>query len=191
LSRGDNQTITTPAPDSPAPAAGDRADRLGLRLARALVPAENPAGTVYGTLAIGALLAAESGLHESYLDTFLSALVAACGYWLLHAYTHVLGERLAGSERLTASVLWRALAHDRTMLYGAAVPLSVILLCWITGAGRETAVTAALWSAIATMIAFELLAGLRARSSAAELSLEVGVGVALGAAVLAVRVLLH
>jgi hypothetical protein len=162
-----------------------------MRLMRALVPTDNPAGAVYGTLAIGALLAVESGLHETYLDTLASALVACCGYWLLHAYASVLGARLAEREPLTARALGRALTHDRSLLYGAAIPLTAIVIAWIAGASQGTAVTAALWSAIATMIALELLAGLRAHSRGAELTLEVGVGVALGVAVLAVRVLLH
>jgi hypothetical protein len=39
-------------------------------------PAQNPAGVVYGVIAIGALLAAESGRHETYLDTVSSAFIA-------------------------------------------------------------------------------------------------------------------
>ena len=56
-----------------------------------MVPAENPGGAVFGLIAIGALMAAESGLHETYLDTVLSAVIAAGVYWLFHAYTTLLG----------------------------------------------------------------------------------------------------
>jgi hypothetical protein len=47
------------------------------------VSGENPAGVVYGVIAIGALMAAESGRHETYPDTVGSAIIAACLYWLL------------------------------------------------------------------------------------------------------------
>ena len=47
-----------------------------------------------GVIVIGALLAAESGLHETYLDTFASGGIAAALYWLAHAYSDVLGRRL-------------------------------------------------------------------------------------------------
>jgi hypothetical protein len=40
---------------------------------------------VYGVILVGALLAAESGVHETYLDTVLSAVIATAIYWLAHA----------------------------------------------------------------------------------------------------------
>jgi hypothetical protein len=156
-----------------------------------LVPAENPAGAVYGLLAIGALLAAESGRHESYIDTLLSAVIAACTYWLLHAYATVLGRRLAGEERLDARALLAALAHDWALLRGAAIPLTALLLAWATGATQRTAVLAALWSAVAGLVGFEVLAGIRARARPRELALEAAVGLAMGLAVLSLKIVLH
>ena len=47
-------------------------------LAKRVVPEENPSGVVYGMIVIGALLAAESGRHETYLDTIASAATLAC-----------------------------------------------------------------------------------------------------------------
>ncbi|HEX3512146.1 MAG TPA: hypothetical protein VHT27_13725 [Solirubrobacteraceae bacterium] len=125
------------------------------------------------------------------MDTLLSAVLAAGGYWLLHAYASALGERLRGRSRLTARALTRALARDRALLRGAAVPLGVIVLAWVTGAGQGTAVTAALWSAVACLFAFELLAGARAGARGSELAVEGCVGLLLGLAVIGMRLLLH
>jgi hypothetical protein len=146
---------------------------------------------VYGIIAIGALMAAESGRHESYPDAVGSAIIAAGLYWLLHAYSNVLGRRLATRGRLTARTLWRALIHDYAIVRGAALPLFVLLFAWATGAARETAVTAAVWSAVASVIAFELLAGIRSRATPGELALEVGIGMAMGVAILGLKVVLH
>jgi VIT1/CCC1 family predicted Fe2+/Mn2+ transporter len=142
-------------------------------------------------IVIGALLAAESGSHESHLDSFGSALIATGLYWLAHAYASVLGRRLATHERLTASALRRALLHDWALVRGAAIPLVVLLIAWAAGAAQETAVTAALWSAVAALVAFELLAGIRSRASPGELALEVGVGLTMGLGIIAMKVLLH
>jgi hypothetical protein len=136
------------------------------------MPAGNPAGVIYGVIVIGALLAAESGNHETYLETVGSAAIAAGLYWLAHAYTTVLGRRLQNHERLTAVALWRALVHDWALIRGAAIPLLVLLVAWATGAAQATAVTAALWSAVASLVGFELLA-------------------AMGLAVLALKIVLH
>jgi hypothetical protein len=163
-------------------------------LARAgewLVPDANPSGVIYGMIVIGALLAAESGRHESYLDTLASALIATALYWLAHAYASVLGERLATHEPLSAGALRRALGHDWALVRGAAIPLLVLLIAWVAGAAQQTAVTAALWSAVVGLVAFELLAGIRSRAGAAELALQLTVGLTMGLAVLALRIVLH
>jgi hypothetical protein len=161
------------------------------RVADRITPEENPAGVIYGIIVIGALLAAESGQHESYLDTVASAAVATALYWFAHAYAEQLGRRLATHERLNAGALLRALAHDWALVRGAAVPLAVLAIAWVAGAAQQTAVTAALWSAAASLVAFELIAGVRARASARELALEGCVGAGMGIAILALKIILH
>jgi hypothetical protein len=156
-----------------------------------VVPAENPADAVYGLLAVGALLAAESGRHESFLDTELSAFVAAWLYWLLHAYSSLLGGRLARSEPLTPGALLHALRRHSALLSGAAVPIGLVAVGWALGAAQETAVTIALWGTIACLVLFELLAGVRSRAAPRELVLQVTVGAAMGLAILALKAILH
>jgi hypothetical protein len=49
----------------------------------------------------------------------------------------------------------------------------------------------ALWSVVASLVMFELLAGILSHASRTELTLEVGVGVALGVGVLVLQIVLH
>jgi len=156
-----------------------------------LIPEQNPADSVYGLVAIGALLAAESGLHDSYLDTALSALIAAVLYWMLHAYSTVLGLRLAGRWRLSAATIGRALAYHQAVLRGAAIPLAVLLLAWAAGAAHSTAVLYALWSTILGLVALELAAGVRLRASPRELLTQAAVGLSMGVGILSLKVVLH
>jgi hypothetical protein len=156
-----------------------------------IVPSENPSGVIYGVIVIGALLAAESGRHESYLDTVASALIAASLYWLAHAYASVLGGRLTDEDRLTGRALLRALAHDWALVRGAAIPLVAIVLAGAVGAPQETAVNAGLWSAVASLVALELIAGIRSRAAPAEIALELCVGMTMGLAILALKIILH
>jgi hypothetical protein len=151
----------------------------------------NQARLIYGVLAIGALLAAESASRESYLDTVGSAVIALCLYWLAHAYADVLGHRLETHERLSTTVLWRALRDEATILKGAAPPLLALLLAWALGAPQSTGIEAALWTAVASLVAFELLAGIRAQASPGELVLEAGIGLTMGLAIIALKVVLH
>jgi hypothetical protein len=156
-----------------------------------IVPEENPAGVVYGLVVIGALLAAESGRHETYLATVASAGIAAALYWLAHAYATVLGRRLSFGQRLNLVALARALAHDWALVRGAAIPLLTTLVAWLLGASQETAVAAALWSDVVAIAVLELAAGLRSRGGAAELALQACVSATLGAGIIVLRVVLH
>lgn len=190
--RRDNRPIDAagPAPPSPRPPAPAPRGALA-RALEWIVPRENPGGVVYGLIAIGALLAAESGRHETYPDTLLSAVIAACLYWLAHSYSRLLGRRLARGERLDVRRLLTALADDQALLRGAAVPLLVLAAAWATGAAQRTAVLLALWSAVGSLVAFEVLAGIRARASRRELALEAAVGAGMGLAVLSLKIVLH
>ena len=184
----DNRLIAAPPPDAdpaqrtPAPVS------LLLRL---LVPAENPGGAVYGMLGTGALLAAESGLHDTYLDALASAGLAALLYWLVHAYSGLLGRRLAADERLTPAALGRALARDLAIVRGAALPLCALAIAWAGGASQPAGVSAAVWTAVVGLVVLELLAAVRVRASGRELAVEIAVGVAMGLAVLALRAVVH
>ncbi len=156
-----------------------------------MLPSRQAARVVYGVLLVGALLAAESGLSESYLDTFASVSIAILLFWLAHGYAELLGRRLNQGERLTAASLARAMAHEGPLVRGASIPLVVLVLAALAGADQETAVTISLWSSVACLVALEMIAGLRAGARGRELVLEAGVGLTMGVAVLALKIILH
>jgi hypothetical protein len=164
---------------------------LLVRLAAIFVPDENPAGAVYGLLAVGSLLAAESVRRETYLAMVASVTIAACLYWLLHAYSTLLGRRLTLGEGLKLRHLLSALGHDWAVMRGAALPVGVLVVEWLAGAGQETGQLVATWSVVVGLVLFELLASLRARATPRELALQTGLGAAMGLAVLGLRAVVH
>lgn len=156
-----------------------------------IVPESNPAGVVYGLILIGALLAAESGLRETYQETVGSTAITVALYWFAHAYADVLGLRLSEHRRPSPLELWLAFANDWAIVRGAMAPLLALLLAWAFGASQATAVTAGVWTAVASLIAFELAAGLRSHAERFELVLEVLAGATMGLAILVLRAILH
>ena len=87
--------------------------------------------------------------------------------------------------------LARALARDWAIVRGATLPLLALVLAWVAGAPLVTGVSIALWSTIASLIAFELFAGIRAHAAPGELAFEVCVGAAMGVAILLLKIILH
>jgi hypothetical protein len=120
------------------------------------------AGTVYGLVAMGVLLAVESDHNETYPEAVGSVALTLAIYWLTHSYADALGEQLRVQGRLTGASLRRALVDDWSIVRGATLPLLVLLLAWAFGARPRTGLDAALWSAIASLVVLELLAANRA-----------------------------
>jgi len=158
---------------------------------RWLLSGRNPEGAVYGTITVGALLAAESGVRETYLETVGSLILAVVLYWFAHSYADLLGLRLSRQGELTWDELWHTFAQDWSIVRGAAAPVAAVVVAWLAGAEQVTAVAAGVWTTIASLLVFEIVAGLRSQAKAPEMVLQVAVGAALGLGILALRALLH
>lgn len=151
----------------------------------------NLGGGVYGTITVGALLAAESSARETYAETIAAVVLALALYWLAHAYASLTGERLQHGRRLTARGLGLQLVHEVSVLAGAVVPLVAVVLADLAGASLATALNAGVIVAAVTVVAFEAAAAARAELSRRELVAQAFIGAVLGCLVLALRIVLH
>jgi hypothetical protein len=151
----------------------------------------NPGGLVYGTILIATLLAAEPPRGETYARTVGAVVVAMIVYWLAVSYATFTGERVRDEEGFTVANFARAALHELSVVCGAVGPLLAVLVCWAVGAALPTAITAAVWTAVAIIIAIEVGIGIRAELTGKQLVVQTGMGVLLGLLVVALRVLLH
>jgi hypothetical protein len=151
----------------------------------------NPGAVVYGTITVGALLAAESAKRESYADTVGALAIALLLYWLAHAYSEVIEHRLEERRPLTLDGLVGTLLHELMVVVGAAIPLLALLICWLAGARLASAVAAALWTSAATIVIVEVVAGVRAELSARALLAQTAVGALFGLLVITLQLVLH
>lgn len=152
---------------------------------------QNPGDAVYGTIAVGALLAAESAHRETYLNTVVAVVIIMVLYWLAHSYADLTGHQLETGARLTRSHLLTALVNELTILIGAVMPVLALVICWILGASLSTAVLAAVLTSAVIIVTIEVLAGVRADLSGRQLFLQALIGALLGLPIIAVEVLLH
>ncbi len=180
--RPTNQSVAPPASAKPS---------WAFKIAGWVVPERYPAGVVYGLITVGALLAAESGLKDTYPETVGSIAIAMTLYWFAHAYADVLGLRLSEQRRVGSAELWHTFVQDWSIVRGAGLPLLALAVAWAFGASQSVAVTAAVWAVVASLIAFELAAGVRSKAKPVELAIDVSVGTTLGLGILVLRVLLH
>jgi len=158
---------------------------------RWIEPETNPSGVVYGAIAVGAVLAAESTRRDTFPDTIGATVLVLLLYWLAHTYAGVTGDRLKTRESLSARSLWQSFVRQSAIAKGAAPPVVVLLILWPTPVTLNTAVVAALWTSAASLAFFEIVAAFRSAMSARQRALQILMGSVLGAGVLVVRLLLH
>jgi hypothetical protein len=151
----------------------------------------NPGSAIYGTIAVGALLAAESVRRETYGKNIEAVVITLLIYWLAHAYADLAAVRLRSGARLTIGGLGKTMLHELPLLAGATIPLAILLICWAAGTRLSAAVIAALWTSAAIVVTIELSAGIRGRLGARQFLAQVLVGAVLGSLVIFLKVVLH
>ncbi|MGZ4185561.1 MAG: hypothetical protein ACXVUE_19275 [Solirubrobacteraceae bacterium] len=151
----------------------------------------NVARVVYGTVAVGALLAAESPEQETYAETMASVLIALLIYWMAHSYAELTARRIEEGERLTTTALVGSMLHEVWILVGAAIPVIPLLIWWIAGGSLADADTAAIWTAAGMVVVYEVIAGLRAELTAKEMIVQLALGATLGVLIISLKLVLH
>jgi membrane protein YqaA with SNARE-associated domain len=151
----------------------------------------NVARVVYGTVAVGALLAAESPEQETYAETMASVLIALLIYWMAHSYAELTARRIEEGEPLTTTALFGSMLHEVWILVGAAIPVIPLLIWWIAGGSLANADTAAIWTAAGMVVVYEVIAGLRAELKAKEMVVQLALGATLGVLIISLKLVLH
>lgn len=151
----------------------------------------NIARVVYGTVAVGALLAAESPEQETYAETLASVLIALLIYWMAHSYAELTARRIEEGERLTTTALIGSMLHEMWILVGAAIPVIPLLIWWVAGGSLADADTAAIWTAAGMVVVYEVIAGLGAELSAKEMAVQLALGATLGVLIISLKLVLH
>jgi Na+/H+ antiporter NhaC len=151
----------------------------------------NPARFVYGTVVVGALLAAESAARETYLETVAAIVLAVLAYWVAESYAVFTARRLQRTERLTLGGLRSSMTHETPLLLGALVPILTVVGCWIGAVQLTSGVNAGLWTAVAMTLVIEVVAALRARLTGLDLVVQTAFGLLLGVLVIGIKLVLH
>jgi hypothetical protein len=137
------------------------------------------------------LIAAEDPAVETYPKLVEGTIVAIALYWFAHSYAHILGRRFTTRRPIARHDIINAFVRESALVWGATTPLLTLLASWLIGAKLETAVTAALWTAALTLFMFEVIAGIRTGLSRIALAGNAIIGAGLGAALLAIKMILH
>jgi hypothetical protein len=152
---------------------------------------ENVEGAVYGTVAVGVLLAAEDAPRVGYSETIEAAALILALYWLTGFYAHELAIRVKRREQINLRLMWHSFLHELSIIEGGLIPVLALLVAWASGASVTVGVAAAVWTTAATIIALEVVAGYRTGPGFKPLLLQASTGVAVGSAIVVLKLMLH
>ncbi|HEX4220356.1 MAG TPA: hypothetical protein VHZ02_18420 [Acidimicrobiales bacterium] len=171
----------------------DKAGRLrafGRGVGNLILPASNPVGTVYGTLAVGVLFAAESTEANPALSDIAAVVGTLMVYWLAHAYSYGLAARLSPDSTIPPRGVLEELVRQWTIVRGGLTEILVFLIALAFGASTHNAVIAALISSIVLLLVFEAIAGIRGHLGGKELAGQIAACLLMCGGILAIKFIL-
>ena len=129
------------------------------------MPVNHASGAIYGTLVTaGTIVGAAEGAHD-VVDIAVAVVVTLILYWIAHSYAEVLGnaDRVAPSWKIAT----RELGRESRMVGACVLPLAILIVADLLGAGFELSVTIALCATVALLLAWGVGAARRAEVSRA------------------------
>ncbi len=150
----------------------------------------DPGAAIYGTLTVGAVLAAESTRDIHLVSALFGTVVAVALYWLAHGYSAGMSRRLSNKTPLTWSGFRSDLRREWGIVEGAMVPLVPAFIAAGLGARPATVYALGLWIVAVSLIAYELLAGLAIGLRRLALLGQTAIGALLAIGIMALKVLL-
>jgi hypothetical protein len=148
------------------------------------------AGTVYGTIVVLTVLAAAGKAFEHDLWRLVAlVVVTVLVLWLAHVYSDGLGESLQLDRRLDAAELGAIARRELAIPLAAVAPTALLVLGAVGVLRGRTAVWLAVGIGVATLGLQGLRYALLERLGRVGTLVSVAVNVALGLAIVAVKVL--
>lgn len=129
-------------------------------------PARHAQGGIYGTIVTAATIASESELPTSVGQIVLAVTLTLTLYWIAHAYAGVVASAHGQRHLWTTAV--RELAAESAMLTACLLPLAIMVVASLLGAGLELATSIAVWFAAGLLLIWGFLAARRAKRRAGQ-----------------------
>lgn len=158
-------------------------------VARWLGLGSNPAGVIFGTITVGAVLAGENAKGETVATSVEAAMLVVGLFWVVHAWSDDTGDRLEQRRQLRWRPVAAALEHQASILRAVLLPVLALVIAGLAGASDATALWVGTVTCAVSLVVIELVAALRNRLSARQVLVETAAGAAFGCALLALHFL--
>jgi hypothetical protein len=162
---------------------------------RFLRPRTNPGATIYGTIVAAAIVATEGSTDANIAAIVGSVLATLFVYWLAHVYSDQLAQHATADEtepsRPSLREILDALGEEWGIVAGGLGLVVVLVIIDLAGGDQPLAVNVALVCSVLELVVWGALAARRAHLGPGWVVLYTIVSAAFGAAICALKVILH
>jgi hypothetical protein len=162
---------------------------LAHRLERVAL-ASRVSAAIYGLIVSGAVMAA-AGEHGSARDVAITVFITVLVYWAAESYADVLGEQIAEERRASWARARELLRQGWPLVEASYVPLIVLVIAWLLGAGTTLAINAGLVANALLLVALGWIAAAQADRSLPRRIAAAATAGAFGMIMIAIKTLLH
>ncbi len=155
-----------------------------------LGPDENPAGVIYGTITVGAVLAAEGDRSEHVSTAVFVAFMVLLLYWVVHAWSDDTGRRIEERSELSWDRFAGYLQRDWAIVRGAMLPILAVIIAAVFGDSGEQAIYVGTIVSAVSLAVIELVTGIRNELGMRQVLVQTLVGAGFGAVLIGLRYLL-
>jgi hypothetical protein len=120
---------------------------------------------VYGSFLVAAVVGAAFDAGASAREMTASALGSMLIFWLAHAWSEVIGERIAAGGEFRSSEVLVIARREWPLVQAAVLPIVLLALAWAGVWSRETGAVLALVAAILQITGWGFIAGRRSGGS--------------------------
>jgi hypothetical protein len=146
---------------------------------------------VYGSVLVTALVGAMFEQHVDAKRMTLSLLGSVVVFWLAHAWSEVVGERMSAGRRFARSHIREIAVAEWPLVEAGLLPALLLALAWAGLYSRDAGAVLALAVAIGQLVGWGALAGHRSETSWPAALLVGAVDGVLGLAIVALELALH
>jgi hypothetical protein len=151
----------------------------------------NDEWAIYGSILVAALVATLDAEHASARDMVVAVLSTMLVFWVAHVWAGVVGTRLEEGPRPSRGVVVRIARRQWPMIESALLPALPLALAWIGVLSLEAGADIALGVAIAQLVAWGMVVGLRTQRTWPRAVVSGLFNGALGLVVVALKTLVH
>jgi hypothetical protein len=146
---------------------------------------------VYGSVLAAALLGAMRHTHADARAATISLLGSMLVFWLAHAWSEVIGERVADGRLFERERVGEIARAEWPLVEAAIVPAVPLLLAWAGAWSRDLGVDLALGISVLQLVGWGAAAGHRSQTSWPVALLIGAVDGALGIGIVALELVIH